>query len=139
MSTNTTAMLYEYCHMSWYQTVVNTNNPAGIGTLQRSHNIMHCISLDRLYSLVRARRSSKFTYAKHCREKLVGQGHSSALFPAAMYTCRKFRALSRDQCIAAVKKNSFVLTALCLDITSCGVHRCIGVKCVRGRTILCCI
>ena len=56
------------------QVSLRTNNSAAIGTHQRWQKIVHCISLDRQY---RARKWSKFTYAKYCRETWGGPGRPS--------------------------------------------------------------
>ena len=61
--------------MSWCQTLMHTNNSFGIGTPQGSHNIMHCVSLHRLFTLVRALKGSKFTHAKNLQYKWGGPGH----------------------------------------------------------------
>ena len=55
--------------MALKQVSLHTSNSAAVGTHQRSQNIVHCVSLDRQYSMVRARERPKFTYAKYCREK----------------------------------------------------------------------
>ena len=46
-----------YFMIAMKQVSLHTNNSAGIGTHQRSHNIMHCVSLDCQYSTARARGS----------------------------------------------------------------------------------
>ena len=54
--------------MAMKQVSLHTSKSAAVGTHQRSQNIVHCVSLDRQYSIVRARERSKFTYAKYGSE-----------------------------------------------------------------------
>ena len=82
-------MLDEYCH-------VYTNNHTGIGTPQRSANIMHCVSLERLYSLVRAGGSSMFTFTKNYPEKWGGPGAHVAPFHAAMELFHSYVQLAQQ-------------------------------------------
>ena len=53
------------------QVSLHTSNSPAVRTHQRSRNIVHCVSVDRQYSIVRARERSKFTYAKYCRESVA--------------------------------------------------------------------
>ena len=57
-STQSAETFHEYFVMAMKQVLLHTKNPSVIGTPQCSHNIMHCISLDHLYNLVRACGSS---------------------------------------------------------------------------------
>ena len=54
-----------------------------MGTFQRLHN-MHCVSLDRLYSLMRAHGSSKFMYAKNAMKSGAAHAAPATPFPPAM-------------------------------------------------------
>ena len=47
--------------MAMKQVSLHTSNSAAVRTHQRSQNIVHCVSFDRQYSIVRARERSKFT------------------------------------------------------------------------------
>ena len=67
--------------MAMKQLSLHTNNSGVVGTHLRSHNITHCVSLVRQYSIAKARGRSKFTYAKYFREKW--DGHASCQFVSA--------------------------------------------------------
>ena len=63
--------------MAMKQVSLYTSNSAAVGAHQRSQNIVHCVSLDRQYSIVKARERSKFTYTNYCREKWDSLGRIS--------------------------------------------------------------
>ena len=67
------------------QVLLHTNTPAEIGAHQHSHNVMHCVSLDRQYSIARAHGSSKFIHMQNIALKSgVTQAAPAALFPVAV-------------------------------------------------------